>query len=120
MGGRARGWAGQKGLMETPTRAMFVGRSRAVTCPGRLALALGAAGVTHQNRHLHDIGLLQELRVHLWPRLKQHAGVPGVVGAQLLWHECQACNVKARGSLSTCRARGSQINSAHLTRPGQG
>lgn len=90
-----------------------MGRSRTVTCPGRFALALGAVGVTHQNGHLHDVGLLQELRVHGWPRLKQHAGVPGVVGAQLLGHQCQACNVKARGSLSTCKARGSQINSAN-------
>lgn len=90
-----------------------MGRSGTVTCPGRFALALGAVGVAHQDGHLHDIGLLQERRVHSWPGLEQHAGVPGGVGAQLLWHQRQACNVKARGSLSTCEARGSQINSAN-------
>lgn len=90
-----------------------MGRSGTVTCPGRFALALGAVGVAHQDGHLHDIGLLQERRVHSRPGLEQHAGVPGGAGAQLLWHQRQACNVKARGSLSTCEARGSQINSAN-------
>lgn len=74
---------------------------------------MGAAEVTHQNGHLHDVGLLQELGVHGWPWLEQHAGVPGVVGTQLLRHQRQACNVEARGSLSTSEAHGSRIKSSH-------
>ena len=56
----------------------------------------GAAGQTHQDGHLHDVGLLKELRVHGRPRLKQHAGVPGIVGAQLPGDLLQACNAKAQ------------------------
>lgn len=90
---------GPKGLAQTPKpRQCLWAAGGTVTCPGRLAVALGTVGVTHQNRHLHDVGLLKELGIHGWPRLEQDAGVPGVASAQLLRHQRQACHVKARES----------------------
>ena len=71
----------------------------------------GASGGTHQNRHLHDLGLPEELRVHGGPGLEQHAGVPGVVGTQLLWHQCQACNTETQRVSEHLQAHGSTLQS---------
>lgn len=111
----ARGPDGQRvrpraGRPERPARASQTERTWPPTAtppPGQQGgPSAEAAGATHQDGHLHHVGLLQGLRVHGGPRLEQHAGVPGVVGAQLLGHQRQACKVKARERISE-RARGS-------------
>lgn len=92
---RQRRWAGRAGWARKATEPPD---QQDRPCPAGPPV-LGAAGTTHQHGHLHDVGRLQELRVHSRPGLEQHASVPGVVGAELPGHQRQACKVKARGSL---------------------